>query len=246
MENALLISLSQQMAMKRRMDVIANNLANMNTAGYKVDSLQFEEFVMPVARVDGISGSSGRLSYVQDGSVFRDHSPGRLEQSDNELDVAISGDAWFVVQTPEGDRYTRNGQFQLTAEGQLVTGAGYPVLGQGGTIQFNSTEVGIEIAKDGSISTNEGIKDSLRLVKFERNAFLKKAGASLYASDEAPQQTTEATVTQGMVERSNVEPILEMTRMVETVRAYTQTATALEKLHSLRQGSLERLAGTNT
>ncbi len=246
MENAALISLSQQMALKRRMDMIANNLANMNTAGYKADSLQFEEFVMPVARVDGISGPTGRLSYVQDGSVVRNFVEGEMERTGNALDVAISGDAWFVVQTPDGERYTRNGEFKLDAQGQLITGAGFPVLSEGGTIQFGPQESGIEIAKDGTISTTQGSKGRLRLVKFDNNHGLKKVGSSVFASDVPPQPATDVSVAQGMIERSNVEPVLELTRMIETMRAYTQTAQTLQTSHDVRRSAIDRLAGTES
>lgn len=241
MENTLLIALSHQMALKRRMDVIANNMANISTAGFKSDGLQFEELIMPVARVGGMTGASGRLSYVHEAAVVRDFSEGALEVTGGELDVAISGDGWFVVQTPEGERYTRNGQFKLNPQGQLVTGAGHPVLGEAGPITFTSEEAGIEIAKDGSISTTAGAKGRLRLVHFEDNRALSKEGASLFASATPPLPATEARVLQGMVEKSNVQPVLELTRMIETVRAYTRAAQILQSAEDIRREAIEQI-----
>lgn len=241
MDNALLISLSQQMALKRRMDVIANNMANVGTAGFKADHMRFEEFMMPVARVEGLSGDAARLSYVLDKATYRDFQSGDIERTGNELDVAISGDGWFVVKTPEGERYTRDGRFKINADGQLVTSAGHPVLGDGGPIVFAPDEAGIEIAQDGFISTTDGLKGRLQLVRFEDNAQLSKQGTSLFAAEALPLPAEDARVMQGMVEKSNVQPILEVTRMIETVRTYTQVAQAIQTAHEMRRDAITRL-----
>ena len=241
MENALLIGLSLQTALKRQMSVVANNLANMNTAGYKAGSLQFEEYLMPVARMNDLSGQDRRLSYVLDGSIYRSFQEGGFEQSGNELDVAISGDGWLVVDTPDGERYTRNGQLKLDSEGQMVTPAGYPVLGEGGPITFGSDESGIKIAKDGTISTSQGTKDRLRVVKFENNAALSKQGETLFSTAQQPEAAEDARILQGVVEKSNVQPITELTRMIETVRAYTSVSQMLAREQDLRRQAIEQL-----
>ncbi len=241
MENALLISLSRQMALQRRMDVLSNNMANVNTAGFKSDSVRFEEFVMPVARMNDVSGSQARLSYVQDRAVYRDFAEGTAEPSGGELDVAISGDGWLVVQTPNGDRYTRNGQLKLDAEGQLVTLDGFPVLGEGGAMTFTAEDTGTEIARDGTISTSEGIKGRLRVVRFESNDRLKKEGSTLFSSQDTPTPAENVQVMQGMIEKSNVQPIIELTRIIATVRAYTSAAQSLKQTHDLRRNAIEQL-----
>lgn len=243
MDNALLIGLSRQMVLRRQMDVLANNMANVNTAGYKRDKVKFEEHLMPVARISDARGQDARLSFVIDPSMYRDFEPGAMEQTGNELDVAISGDAWFVVQTPEGERYTRNGQFQLNADGDLVAASGDPVLGEGGPINFSPDENGIEIASDGTISTNLGQRGRLRLVRFENNDTLRKEGALLFASDAPPVPADEATVAQGMIEKSNVQPVLELTRILETVRSYESVSKALEQTAKLRSDAIGRLGG---
>lgn len=237
MENALLIGLSRQTALKRQMDVIANNLANMNTAGYKAGTLQFEEYLMPVSRI----GQDNSLSYVIDGAIYRSFQEGAFETSGNEFDVAISGDGWLVVETPDGERYTRNGQLKLDAEGQLVTAAGYPVLGEGGPITFGPDESAIVIAKDGTISTSQGTKDRLRVVQFQNNAALRNEGETLFSTTQLPEVAEDARILQGVVEKSNVQPITELTRMIETVRAYTTIAQILSREQDLRRQAIEKL-----
>src|SRR6202011_1126452 len=136
MENALLVGLSRQMTLERQLDVVANNIANVNTTGYKADRSLFEEYLNSGAHEDNFVGTDRRLSYVQDRGTFRDFSQGPVETTKNPLDVAIDGSAFLVVQTPAGERYTRDGGLQLNNQGQLVPVAGNPVLGTGGPIAF--------------------------------------------------------------------------------------------------------------
>ena len=145
MQNALLIGLSRQMTLERQMDVIANNVANANTNGFKADHSLFEEFLNSNAREDNFVGADRRVSYVQDRGTFRDVGPGPMEMTKNPLDMAISGDAYFAVQVNGGERYTRDGKFSLNSTGQLVTSDGNLVLGTGGPITFQPTDHDINI-----------------------------------------------------------------------------------------------------
>src|SRR3984885_2753257 len=129
MENMLLIGLSRQTTLERQLDVVANNIANVNTTGYKADSAQFEEFLTSGAHEDTFVGADRRVSYVQDRATFRDFSQGAADQTKNPLDVAIDGSGFLVVQTDAGERYTRDGGLHIKGQGQLVTVAGNPVLG---------------------------------------------------------------------------------------------------------------------
>src|SRR5882724_4555738 len=124
MENTLLIGLSRQTTLERQLDVVANTIANVNTTGYKADSSLFEEYLKSGAHEDNFVGSDRRVSYVQDRGTFRDFSQGAAEQTKNPLDVAIDGGGFLVVQTPAGERYTRDGGLQLNNPGQLVTRSG--------------------------------------------------------------------------------------------------------------------------
>ena len=139
--NTLLIGLSRQVTLARQMDVVANNVANINTNGFKADRSLFEEYPHLAARMRTISpGRDRRISFVQDRGTFKDFTQGAAEQTKNPLDVAIDGSGFLVVQTPAGERYTRDGAMQINNLGQLVNAAGYPVLGGSGPIVFQPTD----------------------------------------------------------------------------------------------------------
>ena len=148
-ENAQLIGLSRQMALQRQMDVVANNLANINSTGFKAEAILFEEYVMPVASDRSFPSGSQQLSYVQDWATMHDLAAGSMTQTGNPLDVALSGEGFLTVQAPEGTRYTRNGALEINSDGVLVTQNGFPVLSDGGNqIVFGADETGIAITAD--------------------------------------------------------------------------------------------------
>jgi flagellar basal-body rod protein FlgF len=251
MENAHLIGLSRQIALHRELEVVANNIANLNTTGYKADGAVFEEFLMPGARHDRFQGADRRLSYVQDRATWHDLRTGPIQRTGNPLDVTIDGDAFLVVQTPRGERYTRNGALQINATGELVTGEGHQVLGQGGPIQFQNTDRDIAISEDGTITVREGgnaksdsARGKLRLARFDRVTQLKKDGSSLFSAsaDVTPQTPQKARVIQGAIEQSNVRGVVEMARMVEVTRTYSQIAGILQQHHDQRRSAIEKLA----
>ena len=249
MENALLIGLSRQAALERQLDVVANNIANVNTVGYKADGALFEEFLMPGAHEDNFVGSDRRLSYVQDRGTFRNFAQGAPEQTKNPLDVAVDGSGFLVVQTPAGERYTRDGGLQLNSQGQLVTVAGNTVLGTGGPIVFQPTDHDINITPDGTITVVEGngrtdsVRGKLRLVSFPDAQQLLKEGLNLYTAGEgAAQPDTKSVVRQGFTEKSNVNSVAEMSRMIEVTRAYTQISTLLQQQSELQKTAIQQLA----
>jgi flagellar basal-body rod protein FlgF/flagellar basal-body rod protein FlgG len=251
MENTLLIGLSRQMTLERQMDVIANNVANVSTNGFKADRSLFQEYLMPTAREDNfVAGRDRRLSHVMDRATFKDFAQGSPDQTKNPLDVAIKGDGMFVVQTPAGERYTRDGGFQIDNQGQLVTANGYPVLGNNGPIRFQQTDKQIQIASDGNITVLEGtnrldsVRAKLRIVNFTQPQRLKKEGSNLFSLGEgnAAQVDTKSTVAQGFIERSNVNSVLEMTRLIEVNRMYTHSASMLQQQHDLHRTAIDKLA----
>jgi flagellar basal-body rod protein FlgF len=251
MENALLIGLSRQIALHRELEVVSNNIANMSTTGYKADGSVFEEFLMPGASHGQFQGADRRLSYVHDRATWHDFRPGPLQQTGNPLDVAIDGDAMRVVQTPRGERYTRNGALQIDATGQLVTGEGYAVQGDGGPIQFQTTDNSITISDDGTIRVREGansksdsIRGKLRLVRFEQPGRLQKDAASLFTAPNGvtPLAPEKVRVVQGSIEQSNVRAIVEMSRMIEITRMYSQVAGLLQQHGDMRRGAIDKLA----
>jgi flagellar basal-body rod protein FlgF/flagellar basal-body rod protein FlgG len=250
MENALLVGLSRQMTLERQMDVVANNLANVNTAGFKGEKSLFEEYLSPGAREDNFRGRDRRVSFVQDRATLHDMSSGAVEQTKNPLDVAIKGNAFFAVQTAGGERYTRDGGMQINSQGQLVNVAGAQVLGANGPIVFQQTDHDINISPDGTVTVLEGtnrvdsVRGKLRMVSFPQAQQLLKDGSNLFAAPAGvtPQASTTATVNQGFIERSNVNSVNEMTRMIDVSRAYTNISAMLNAQADLQRSAITKLA----
>jgi flagellar basal-body rod protein FlgF len=244
MENALLVGLSRQVALRRELDVIANNLANLNTTGFKGESVLFEQYLAPGARLDDFPTYVDRqVAYVLDRETRTDLSQGSFNRTDGQYDVAIDGEGFFVVETPQGERYTRAGSFALNATGELVTAAGYRVLGDAGPIVLDPNDTNVSIARDGTISTPTAERGKLRLVRFANSSQLTRYGDNLFQSDTPPIAVDPRTrVAQGFVEKSNVSPILEIGRMIEVTRAYTTLANLMSRTDELRQSAIERLA----
>lgn len=250
MQNTLLVGLSKQMVLERQMDVVSNNIANMNTNGYKADRSLFQEYLSSNAHEDNFASSDRRVSFVQDRATFHDFSQGPTEETKSPLDVAIDGNAFLVVQTPGGERYTREGNLAINSRGQLVTASGYQVLGTSGPITFQQTDHDVNIATDGNISVLEGtsrldsIRGKLRLVSFAQAQRLLKEGSNLYAPGEGTQALpdTKAQIRQGFIEKSNVNSVVEMSRMIEITRTYTQIASLLQQQSDLHKSAIEKLA----
>ncbi len=254
MQNTLLVGLSKQMVLERQLDVVANNIANMNTNGYKADRSLFQEYLSSNAHEDNFMSPDRRVSFVQDRATYRDYSQGPTEQTKNPLDVAIDGSGFLVVQTPAGERYTRDGNLQINNQGQLVTSDGFQVLGNSGPITFQQTDHDVAIAADGNITVLEGtstidsVRGRLRLVSFPEAQRLLKEGANLYAPGEGavPVNDTKSMLRQGFVEKSNVNSVVEMSRMLEITRTYTQIATLLQQQSDLHKSAIEKLADVPT
>ena len=251
MQNALLVGLSRQMALSHELDIIANNIANIDTTGYKADNSAFSEFLTSGARANEFSAKDRRVSFVQDRAIWIDLSPGAIERTGSPLDVAIDGPGYLAVQTPRGPRYTRNGALSINATGQLVTGEGYQVVGSSGPITFQTTDHDIIISPTGIITVREGAstadsqRGQLQIVGFDRPQLLQKDGGSTFLAPDGvtagpPPQGTR--VVQGAVEKSNVRGVVEMARMIEITRSYTDIANILQQESELRRNALQQLA----
>ncbi len=250
MENTLLIGLSRLTTLERQIDVIANNVANVNTNGFKADKSLFQEYLMPVARADNFVGRDRQLSYVHDRATWRDSGQGAVEQTGNSLDVALDGTGYLVVQTDAGQRYTRNGSLQINPQGQLTTADGNLVLGTAGPITFQQNDRDITISNTGTISVRQGntLVDSqrgqLQIVNFAQPQQLQKEGANLLSAPQgvasAPDPKT--TVRQGAIERSNVSAVTEMSHLISVTRTYTEIAAILKQQGDLRKAALNQLS----
>jgi len=243
MDTTLSVALSHQVAMRRQMDIIANNIANMSTTAFKRENVMFGEYLK---EAEGDSDKSLRqISYVQDFGISRNMTDGQLETTGNSFDIALSGDGMFQVQKNNGElAYTRNGHLALSDDYTLITSTGQPILDQAGkTIQLPENVTDIKIASDGTISSRTaGQIAVLNVVAFADNSKLKKIGDNMFTTNSAPQPATDYTILQGMTETSNVQAIIEVTRMIQVSRSYTSTAKLMERLQESESKAINQLA----
>ncbi|WGM31809.1 flagellar basal-body rod protein FlgF [Brevundimonas sp. NIBR11] len=241
MENAAYIGLSRQMTLRRELDIAANNIANADTTGFKVEQLLLGTEVGSRARNDAVRPG---VSFVLDKGVGRDFAQGSLQQTGRDLDFAIDGEGvFFKVQDGAGEAYTRDGAFTISPEGELTTKAGNPVLGDGGPIVIDPAQGPITVADDGNISQNGVTIAQLALARFDNLAVLSKEGDGLYrnSSNATPIDAAGAQVRQGMLEGSNVNPLVEITQLIEISRAYERATKMIENVQDLSRRSVERL-----
>ncbi len=243
MENAPIINLSRQIALRRQMDVVANNLANLNTFGFKGEKVLFEDFIMPEASDRTFPFGDRDVHFTADWATMHDLQPGAINETGNAFDIALEGPGYLSVQTQNGLAYTRNGALHLNASGTLVTSDGDPVLSNGGPITFTSDETDISIGANGAVMSSAGTKGRLSVVEFNEPQSLTHLGGSLYrASTADPGQTAvETKVHQGAIERSNVSGVAEMAEMVDVNRAYQLVAQIIKNQDDLRQKAIQKL-----
>ena len=239
MSNASYIALSRQLVLEKQLDHIARNIANADSSGYQAQRSMFSEFLARAGKNDE------PLAYVTDPRVLRDLKPGPLISTGNPLDLAVHEEGYFVVETDQGFRYTRDGSFRLDQDGQLVTQAGAAVMDEGdGPIVFAPEETEIRVAADGTVSTENGEIGRLRVVTFDDQQQMRRVGDNLLATDQRPLDAPEARVVQGMVEDSNIEPVLEITRMIDVMRSYQGTARMIESEHERQRRAIQSLTRT--
>jgi len=238
--NSIYPVLSGALAQEKRLELITNNLANVSTSGFKKDVAVFEGLkpllidaagteIPPVAPLLGADSTFALLK-----EVATDFSAGAIQVTGEPLDIAVQGDGFFAVQSPEGVRYTRNGHFTLDVDGQLVTTAGLPVLGSGGPISLPPGVVSID--SNGNISVR-GVEagatvvevDVLPVYTVSNPNNLRKIGGSLFeAIGATPVPSVEGRVQQGALEASNVNPVEEMVAMIEVMRLYEAAQKAIQ------------------
>lgn len=240
MENAQLVSLSRQIALQHQMDVVANNIANINTTGFKASDLMFEDYLIPAARDNDFTGLDRQVHFTQDWSTMHDMSEGSVEQTGNELDVALMGEGFLTVQTPGGTRYTRSGALAINSEGTLVDLNGNAVMGASGPISFDDSDTTITIGTDGTVATNNGTKGKLAIAQFTDPQILAREGDN-YFSGPAGNTPVTTRVMQGAIEKSNVSGVTELTTMIRVQRAYQSLASLMQRQDELRSGAIQRL-----
>jgi flagellar basal-body rod protein FlgF len=242
METSILVALSRQDTLGRQLDVVANNLANMNTTAFKAERMMFTDYVMQAGAAGGATGNA--ITFVRDLATVRDPSEGKLEATGGDLDVALAGEGYLVVQTPAGERYTRDGHLRLDEAGQLVTDDGLPVLTHGGApLLFDPQDTRIGIARDGTVSTEAGDLGRLRVVRFAHPERMLSVAGGLMTSDEKPEDVAAPVLLQGMLEGSNVQPIIEMERLIDLQRAYDQARVLIDREDDRIRKALQAYTG---
>jgi flagellar basal-body rod protein FlgF len=241
MDNALYVGLSRQMVLQREMDIISNNIANVDTIGFKVESLL--EKTEPKAPAMTLGGPRP-VKFVAADGVARDFGQGALRTTGAPLDIAIEGQGFFTVRTPQGDRYTRDGKFRTDDTGRLVTQSGQPVADvSGGEIVIDAEKGQVSIAADGTMTQGRDQVGKLGVVQFANPGALEKAGDNLYrnTSNLTPTPAEKARLRQGMLEGSNVNSVLQITNMIEVSRAYESTARMMDSAADLSRRAVERM-----
>ncbi len=237
------VLLSQEQALRRRLDVIANNMANMNTTGFRREMPVFQEYVEnnPTPPAPGMKSTS----YVLDYGSMHDMSPGAYQPTGNPLDVMIEGQGYLTVEGPDGNpAYTRAGMLRVSSKGELETSAGRRLLGSTGQpIAIPAEQAGqIRIAKDGAVTGPQGELGRLSLATFPDESKLLPIGNNMFSA--GGMTATAAPVIKlhaGGVEASNVQPLVETTQMIEVLRSYQNSQRAIQGIRDLRSKAIEKL-----
>lgn len=237
MENGIYLGLSRQLVLRDNMDIIANNIANMNTSGYRAQNLLFEEYLEKERK------DFDPMSFVNDRGQYDDTAPGTMASTENPLDIALAGPGFIGVLGPGGTvAYSRAGNMQLDAGGTLLNAAGFPISSAGGgviTLPQGSTE--IKIDEKGVVSNQNGPVGQIMVAEFENLQELRPIGDTLYRTDAAPLPPDNTRIRQGQLEGSNVKPVLEMTRMIETLRSYQSMQNVMQTENERLRGAIQKL-----
>ena len=235
------VSLSSQIALSNRMESVARNVANINTAGYRGESINFSEVLA--------NSGSESVSFVSMGNTHISRAKGAISQTGNPLDLAIDGDAWFSFQRGTEVAYTRDGRLQMDSSGRLTTVNGEPVLSSSGsTIQIDPQGGRIVVQADGEIAQNGQTIDSIGLYEINEEDTLKRYGGSAVVPEGVAfplQDTSKARVMQGYVEGSNVNPMTEMTKLIMISRAFESAEKVMETAEDAQRQAVRDLGETS-
>ncbi len=232
MNGSIYMSATGALAYERRLQLLSNNLANVNSVGFKKDRGRFEAFdiaAMTASNRRPVNWQGSQApEYWMHYSTYTDFSPGNIKKTGNPFDLALAGTGFFCVQTPDGIQYTRRGNFTVSENELLVTQEGWPVLGKSGEIQINLSKPSddlreFSVSEDGSITVDGSQIDQLRIIDFTQSHALEKAGHGYYRAlkPRALQDLDQGLqVSQGFLEMSNVDTVRMMTEMIEVLRGY--------------------------
>lgn len=237
MPSSVYVGLSAQVALARRLETVANNIANMNTAAFRAEEVKFATVLSDAGRQD--------VAFSSVGETFISRRTGAVNYTGNPLDVAVEGEAWLAIAGPQGTAYTRDGRLQITEAGELLSAAGYPVLDPGGAALLVDPAAGpIQIGSDGMIHQAGNpvgalglftIPETSRLTRFENSGVLSSEPA-LPVEDPAANG-----VRQGYVEGANINPVMEMTKLIMLQRTFESAASAVEQAEASEREAIRSL-----
>ena len=241
MENPTYIALSRLMAQQRTMDVIANNIANSNTPGFKAEHVLFSDWLLPESGQSAVGGERA-IAFTQDRATWRDQSPGSITHTGDPLDLALGSDGFFSVSTPNGVRLTRSGRFTLQSDGTVVDSDGDALLDRSGSpIVLHGSAASITVAGDGTVSASGQQIASIGVVEPGDSNRLFAEGNRLFRAETPTTQVGAPAITEGAVESSNVSPMIEMTRMIQLQRDFEFTTQFAEGEVERQQNVIEKM-----
>jgi len=237
MQDSLYVALSSQIALERRLDTIADNVANASTIGFRATGVKFE---------DVVSGTGPKsVSFASSGKTYLSGAHGALTETGNPFDFAVQGDAWFAIDTPAGMVMTRDGRFSMNENGELMSIEGYPVLDGGGApIQLDPRNGPPKAGADGSLRQNDQLVGAIGLYNFDPGENFVRYGNSGIVPARTPEPVTDRSdvgIAQGFLEESNVNPVLEMTRLIQVQRAFENTAALMRQTDSSTDDAIKTL-----
>jgi flagellar basal-body rod protein FlgF len=243
MENSIYLGLSRQMALRTNMDIIANNIANMSTPGYRGQNLLFEEYLSGERGTDSDGNKYDPLSFVNDRGEYQITAPGAVKVTSNPFDIYLAGPGFMGVVGPDGEiSYTRAGNLTKNVDGTLLTASGHEVASAGGgaiVLPQNSTEFNVD--DKGFVSNQDGVIGQIMVKEFANLQYLKPQGDNLYTTDAPAVDAENTVVKQAMLEGSNVKPVIEMTRMIDTLRSFQSVQNVLQTENERLRTAIQRL-----
>ncbi len=243
MSNANYVSLSSATVLERSLDATANNIANLSTTGFKASRPLLDSYTV------GLSDApEGEISFVQDKGSYLDLSQGTMVRTENALDLAVSGEGWFAYETEGGQTaYGRDGHLVMTVDGILATTKGVPILDVGGARITLPSDIGNDFAvtRDGTITDRDSnILGQIGLFSAERPNALVPIGGGMYIDpgQAGIDEAEDSTVLQGFLEGSNVQPTVEVTRLMDIQRAYERAVTVIERTDEMTRGAIQSIS----
>lgn len=243
MDNNTTIALSRLVAQSRAMDVAANNLANTGTPGYRTERMVFSDWLLkePTSAA-GVPPGGRMLAYTQDRSTYREQQAGSLTHTGNPLDLALGGDGYFTVQTPNGTRLSRAGHFERDASGTVVDDNGNALLDTNGRkLQTAPADTVISVASNGVVSSQNGQIGTIAVVTPDDPNQMRAEGSRLFNSGSPTTPVKVPQVIQGAIEESNVQPTLEITKMMNDLREFQFTTQFLQAEGDRQQSAIDKI-----